>query len=766
MPVRARLPMIMGAALLAFCVIGFVAGFFANVPHPVVGWTPLPVMCLLAASACREASRRADLDAPTRRFWRHGGLACVVLAVASVSNARDALSVPGGTQRFGPVSVALYLTVLGIAVWALLRLPTWQRSRAEWVRFGLDTGIILITGGLLVWHFSLRRAEAWTSLTGSVTPALLIAVAAAVSMIAFVKVAYAGAGSLDRRAMHLVSFGIGAAGASTCLTLVLESHPRLNSAFIAVPIATFCAQLAAHRQVRCDLVTTAPRPAPRRFSVVPYLAVAGMDAMLLGTDIARSTEGKVIAGCTVAITALVVARQITTLRENAHLLRTVDASLRQLRDYQAQLAHQVRHDTLTEIANRANFEERVTEQLASGEEFLVALLDLDDFKVVNDRLGHGTGDALLKAVSRRLHERLRDGDTVARLGGDEFTLLLPGLTGDEAAVLLRRMVRAVQEPLTVDGHEMVPRISIGVTASMAGDTPGELLRRADVAMYAAKNDGGGRWAWFDPAMDRMADQDARLGADLRQALHRGELRVLYQPIVELPDGRIAGVEALLRWRHPQHGDISPAVFIPLAERNGAIIALGRWVFEQAVTQAATWQRDYGDAAPERVSVNVSARQLSEPGFVAEIEAAMRHAGVDPAMIVAEVTETAVLGTGAALQAIHGLSELGIRVALDDFGTGQSSLSLLVDCPVHVLKVDKSFVDGVTTASPEAVIVESLIGITAGLRIQAVAEGVETADQAHRLHQAGYRYAQGFHFARPMSGDDIGALLRPAGSVPV
>ncbi|MFI5497338.1 putative bifunctional diguanylate cyclase/phosphodiesterase [Actinoplanes sp. NPDC051859] len=765
MPVRSRLPVIAGALLLAFSLGGFGIGFFADWPHPVAGWAPLPVMCLLAAYSCLQASRRTDLDAATRRFWKHGVLACTLLVGAAISNARDALSVPGGTQQFSIASVCLYVAVLGVAVWALLRLPTWQRSRAERVRFGLDTGILLITGGLLVWHFSLRKAEAWTTQTGSVLPSLMIAIAAAVSMIAFVKVAYAGAGMLDRRSMHLLSFGIGAAGAATCLTLVIADHPRLNTAFLAVPIATFCAQLAGIRQAHGDLEAVT-KPATRRFSVVPYLAVAGMDAMLLFTDFTRSLEGRVIAGCTVAITALVVARQITTLRENDSLLRTVDASLRQLREYQAQLAHQVRHDTLTEIANRANFEERVTGQLASGEEFLVALLDLDDFKVVNDRLGHGTGDALLKAVSRRLHERLRDVDTVARLGGDEFTLLLPGLTGDEAATLLRRLVSAVQEPLTVDGHEMTPRISIGVTASAPGDTPGELLRRADVAMYAAKNDGGGRWAWFDPTMDRLADQDARLGADLRQALARSELRVLYQPIVELPDGRIAGVEALLRWRHPEHGDISPAIFIPLAERNGAIIELGRWVFAQAVNQAAEWQRDYGDAAPGRVSVNVSARQLNEPGFVAEVAAAIRDAGVDPAMIVAEVTETAVLGTGAALEAIRDLSELGIRVALDDFGTGQSSLSLLVDCPVHVLKVDKSFVDGVTTASPEAVIVDHLIGITSGLRILAVAEGVETADQAERLHQAGYRYAQGFHFARPMAGDEIAGLLRPAGPVPV
>jgi EAL domain-containing protein (putative c-di-GMP-specific phosphodiesterase class I) len=262
-------------------------------------------------------------------------------------------------------------------------------------------------------------------------------------------------------------------------------------------------------------------------------------------------------------------------------------------------------------------------------------------------------------------------------------------------------------------------------------------------------------------MDRLADRDARLGADLRQAVARGELSVVYQPIVELPDGRLAGVEALVRWQHPEHGQVSPAVFIPLAERNGVIIELGRWILGQVAAQVAEWDRTLGPRAPGHISVNVSPRELHEPGFVAGVAALLARAGVDPGRFTAEITETAVLGTGpGGLDAVRELHELGLRVALDDFGTGQSSLSLLVDCPVHVLKVDKSFVDGVTAGTAEAIIVDSLIGITTGLRIQAVAEGVETEAQARRLHEAGYRYAQGFHFARPMSGDDVARLLSP------
>jgi EAL domain-containing protein (putative c-di-GMP-specific phosphodiesterase class I) len=298
-----------------------------------------------------------------------------------------------------------------------------------------------------------------------------------------------------------------------------------------------------------------------------------------------------------------------------------------------------------------------------------------------------------------------------------------------------------------------------------------LLRRADVAMYSAKQVGGGRATWFDPMMDKLADADAKLGNDLRQALARDELFVLYQPIVELPHGRLAGVEALVRWRHPEHGLVSPAIFIPLAERNGTILEIGWWILEQVVRQATEWEREYGDHAPEKVSVNISARQLGEPGFADRVAGLLRETGLTPYRLVAEVTETAVLGTGEALDAVHELHELGMRVALDDFGTGQSSLSLLVDTPVRVLKVDKSFVDGVTMSSPQAVIVDGLIGITDGLAIEAVAEGVETAEQAARLHAVGYRFAQGFHFARPMPPEDVALLLDlpptvvSAGSVP-
>ncbi|MFF5294879.1 putative bifunctional diguanylate cyclase/phosphodiesterase [Paractinoplanes globisporus] len=751
-PRRPRGVIAIAVALVLVEAIWVLAGLGHEWSHPVIGWLPTIAMAALGAYACRRTALRPDLTDGTRRFWHTLALADCVLTVAEVTSAHDALGGPAPRQYVGPVTTSLLLVVVLLTIWALLRLPAWHRSRGDWARFALDAGVLVITCGGLLWRYWLASNGQWTAQN---TAMLAVCALALITMIAIVKITFAGAGELDRGALRLLSAGVAISALSGSLGPAFADRPWLSTSLLSGPIASLFTVIAAERQ-RHAVATpvTGPTPAPR-ISVLPYLAVAAMSAVLLIGEAADGGAQLGIAICVSALTALVVIRQISALRDNRRLLATVDANLARLQEYQAELDHEISHDALTGIANRSLFADEVTSRLANGESFHVALLDLDDFKVINDRMGHGMGDALLRAVTERLHEKLRPSDFVARQGGDEFTLLL---TGDGASDLLRDVLDRVQEPLSLNGQDLAPRVSIGVTAARRGDTPEELIRRADVAMYAAKNTGGGRCTWFDPIMDQIADADARLAADLRQAIARDELFLLYQPIVELPHGRLAGVEALIRWRHPTHGLVSPGVFIPLAERNGYIVELGRWVLREAVRQAREWELAYGDAAPEKVSVNISARQLREPGFPAEVAELLRTSGLTPHRLVAEVTETAVLGTGESLDAVRALHALGLRIALDDFGTGQSSLSLLVDCPVKVLKVDKSFVDGVTGASAQAVIVDGLIGITEGLKIEAVAEGVETADQAYRLHKMGYRFAQGFHFARPMPGADIALLL--------
>ena len=733
--------MVAGAVLLAFAMAWFWIGLAHAWSAPLLGWLPPAAIALLGAYSCLKVARRTSLPAPVRRFWRHIGSANGMLFAGVISNAYDALGHGAPTQKIGAQSSLLYMGALAIAMWALLRLPAGRRSGSEWARFGLDAGIVVLVSGVVLWHFSLRSMSTWSEQTGSVVPILCVFAIASVSIIAFIKVAFAGNGGLDRDALRLLSVGMALGTVSGGALPLVNGHPHLTATLLAVPIAVLGVVLAAHRQLAATPPSTpAVLTSTRRFSVLPYVAIAAMDTLLLTSD--GGAPGRLITVATVVSTALVVIRQVTVLRENSRLLTT---------------------DTLTDTANRTLFAAKVTGRLATGERFHVALLDLDDFKEVNDRLGHGTGDALLRAVTRRLNEGLRSADTVARLGGDEFTLLLPGMSNGEVAALLQRLVDHVQRPLLLDGHEMVARVSVGATESVPGDSPEELIRRADVAMYAAKRSGGGRWTWFDPIMDRVADVDTRLAADLRQAITRDEVSLVYQPIVELPHGRVAGVEALVRWNHPEHGPVSPDVFIPLAERNGFIIELGGWILERVIAQAAVWQERYGCSAPETVSVNISARQLHEPGFAASVAAMLTAAGLAPGHLLAEVTETAVLGTGAGLEAVRKLHEMGLRVALDDFGTGQSSLSLLVTCPVDVLKVDKSFVAGVTDRSPQAVVVDGLIAITDGLGVRAIAEGVETASQASRLFEVGYRYAQGFHFARPMEAARIDDFLRQMSS---
>jgi diguanylate cyclase (GGDEF)-like protein len=425
---------------------------------------------------------------------------------------------------------------------------------------------------------------------------------------------------------------------------------------------------------------------------------------------------------------------------------------------QDQLAHEMSHDALTGLANRALFTSRaaraVAESAAPGR-LAVALVDLDDFKGINDRLGHQVGDAVLIAVGERLRTCVRPDDLVARLGGDEFAVLLVEASPPESARIAEAFIDALSVPVRAAGYDLLVRASIGLARHVVDADAGDLLRWADVAMYAAKEAGRGRWVGYGPDLDAHAVEHAQLAAELRTALDRGELVVHYQPIVSLPRGAVRGVEALVRWNHPTRGMVPPGAFIPVAERGGLIVPLGAWVLREACFQGAAWLRTHGTAAPERISVNASARQLLEPSFVGVVREALEASGLEPSRLTIEITETAVFGGGRAQETVRVLhDEVGVKIALDDFGTGHSSLGLLRTCPVDVLKVDKSFVDGVGGTPGQEAIAASISHIARAMRLEAVAEGVETSRQAERLHRLGYRLAQGFYFARPMPPEEV------------
>jgi diguanylate cyclase (GGDEF)-like protein len=411
------------------------------------------------------------------------------------------------------------------------------------------------------------------------------------------------------------------------------------------------------------------------------------------------------------------------------------------------------HDDLTGLGNRHRLDLALHAALATRPA-QIALLGLNNFKTINDELGHPVGDLLLTELAARLVDAAGPGALVARMSGDEFAVLLAGGDAAAAEVVARRLAGTLREPIRAGGHELLLGAGIGLASCAPAEAgPAELLRRAGVAMYAAKQTGEPYRRWR-PQLDERSSEHARTGADLRTALDTGQFRVVYQPIVELPSGRVVAVEALVRWEHPERGLISPASFIPIAEQNGLIIELGEWILRTACARLAGWRATLGPDAPDRISVNASARQLARPGFAGTVAAALAEAGLPAACLVIEMTETAVFEGGQAVTALHELRALGVRIALDDFGTGHSSLGLLQTVPVDILKVDKSFVDNITEAGRHTVIAEALIQVSTGLGLDAVAEGVETAEQASALYQLGYRLLQGYHYGRPVAEPDF------------
>jgi diguanylate cyclase (GGDEF)-like protein/PAS domain S-box-containing protein len=424
---------------------------------------------------------------------------------------------------------------------------------------------------------------------------------------------------------------------------------------------------------------------------------------------------------------------------------------------ETELSYRAHHDSLTGLPNRAYLAGRLAVALDNNVELAVAFVDLDDFKVINDSLGHGAGDRLLGLVAERLRRVLRPGDVLARFGGDEFTALLDGVSDARHAMRVAdRLSAALRAPFELDGEQRFVTASVGVTLSGHGLDAEELLRDADAAMYRAKELGKARCELFDQSMRNRAVERLELEAALRQALERDELVLHYQPCVALDTGRVVGVEALLRWDHPEHGLLPPARFIPLAEQTGLIVPIGEWVIEEACRQLAAW-----DMPELKMAVNVSPRQLASAGLIEAVSRALDGAGVAPDRVCLEITESAVIADpDAALAQLRRLKTIGVRLAVDDFGIGYSSLANLRELlPVDVLKIDKTFVDGLNANKDDTVIVESVVGLARSLGLEAVAEGVETAAQAEALTAMECGQAQGYHYARPLSASALAQLLR-------
>ena len=425
--------------------------------------------------------------------------------------------------------------------------------------------------------------------------------------------------------------------------------------------------------------------------------------------------------------------------------------------------HRAFHDSLTGLPNRALFLDRLEHAHArarrSGSPIAVLFMDLDAFKNVNDSLGHAAGDELLVLVAGRLRRSLRPSDTAARFGGDEFAILLEDLDATNAVeVVAQRVLDSLREPFAVQGQEVVVGASIGL-ASSAHPGSDDLLRNADLAMYRAKGLGKGRFQVFEPGMHVAVLERLELEVDLQRALDRNEVRVYYQPVVELATAQIVGFEALLRWRHPVRGMIQPHEFIPLAEETGQIGPLGHWVLEQAVRDTGAWNSGVRADAPVSVRVNLSAHQLQEPALIARIAAALADGGLPPEQLVLEITETVLMqdleGTVAKLEE---LKRLGVALSVDNFGTGYSSLQYLRRFPLDSLKIAKSFVDGVGGTSHDAAVARAIIELGTSFELHVVAEGIERPEQPARLMELGCAFGQGFLYSRPVPADQVERLL--------
>ncbi len=747
---------------------------YVYLPVPALRTAALTVLGLATIAATLSALR---LWRPVRRLpFRLFAAGEAVGFVAGSLGSSVAVTGAGGNPVAAALTVVAYL--IGIAGFALVvRARNPGRDRASLI----DATVISIGLGMLAWVFLMAPYASAVTLPIAERLLSMVYVALDVLLLALV-VRLAISGGDRTRAFALIIAGwlvLVAADSGRALLLLTGSYDP-TSPIEAGWLVSYALWGAAVLEPSVATLTDPAPPARAVLTRARLAALAGASLMAPAVLAIQAGRGQridvpvIVAGC--ALLFLLVLVRV------AGLVREVEATVRELRGTEgvlratlqerealaAQLQHQAFHDELTNLANRAMFNDRVRHALArarrDGGGIAVLFVDLDDFKVVNDSMGHGAGDRLLQEVARRLRGCLREPDTIGRLGGDEFAILVEGVDLASVRVLAERVLATLAAPYPVVGGDVTVHASVGVAFDEHATCDDvQLLRNADIAMYAAKNRGKGTYEVFQPPMLRSVRDRHDVTAALRGAIERRELVVHYQPIVDLRTWRVGGTEALVRWPRPDRGLVPPAEFVPIAEETGLVVDIDRFVLRESCRQAAAWNARLG---PLLLHVNLSAMHLQRDDLADTVASALRDSGLAPDHLTLEITESVLAHVDVAVVRLQELKRLGVHLAIDDFGTGYSSLSYLQRMPIDAVKIDKTFVDGVTGGPEESAVARAILALAATLRLDTVAEGVEQAGQARELAALGCRWAQGYHFSRPVAAPDMARLAgRPASAVP-
>ncbi len=849
------------------------------------GFMPLN---LTLATLCFVASTRLVLDPGVRRALRMMGIGSTAVLVGNAISVYYVL-VRGESPAVSWADL-FYLSDSLLLLAALLAFPLTRRIHLEWWKFVLDATMVLVGGGVMIWYFTVRPgAPGLVEGIGATVITYAFPLASLLVLLGITSVLLRGPIDRNRWAFGLLVGGVllSVIADLTFGLIQVQTGERGATLVDAVYLMVYLlliasAELYWRRPVPRTAGTEEYQPRSQPLSPLPYLAVGVTFGLLLFEAFQPDREPVTqLAVGALAITGLVVVRQLLAVRQNVRLLaetaaRQNEARFRSLVQHSSdvilvvegdgtiqyvspsaarvlrydpdrllglsvhsllvvddrerasaflrdagrtsslpapiewgfrqpdgsalhtetiatnlindptvrgivlnirdvserqrlrdELQHQAFHDSLTGLANRALFRDRVSHALAiarrQGREVTVLYLDLDDFKKVNDSLGHAEGDQLLRLAAERFLACARATDTVARLGGDEFGILIEDVRGnDGTAVLVDRLAGAMHSPFQLGHNEVHVSLSFGIATAVGDESADDLLRNSDLAMYTAKRQGKGRFATYESKMVSDLRHRLEMEVALRGAIEREELVLHYQPIMHLQTGAIFGFEALVRWNHPKYGHLLPGHFVPLAEETGLIVRLGAWVLREACAQIHRWRQAH-PGADWTMCVNLSGRQLQEPDLVPETRLALGVTGVDPSALVLEITESVLMQQAdSAQQQLRAMKALGVGLAIDDFGTGYSSLSYLQRFPIDILKIAKPFIDDVGAGIEKSALARAIIGLGDTLKLKTIAEGVEIAEQREALMALGCELGQGHLFAKALPVEGVERMLQEAG----